>query len=30
LPGRIVSTIYNGTETVADGVLVGLETLRRT
>ncbi len=30
LPGRIVSTIYNGTETVIDGVLVDVETLRKT
>jgi dihydroorotase len=30
LPGRIVSTIYNGTETGIDGVLVDVETLRKT
>jgi dihydroorotase len=30
LPGRIVSTIFNGTETVIDGVLVDVETLRKT
>ncbi len=29
LPGRIVSTIFNGTETVIDGALVDLATIRK-
>jgi hypothetical protein len=29
LPGRIVSTIFNGTETVIDGALVDPEILRK-